>query len=259
MSDELVEAPSSAAVVSSIEIPVLTDATMPSTYKDIKASVKSYMDAATSSALLVAWNVGKLCGELKKNAEYGDGVVEKMATEIGISSRLLYDMKKFYDNHTDVRNVLEMTIDWSAARVLGSVDNPTKRLELEKEVSEKGYTVAEVRKIVKELKAPAVKEKKKEEVKKATEERDTALRYFTRLRTSTGDILESLKHSLALKEKYVTMTETAEITSEEDFQEIVKILEDIAATGRRMNELLTRTVIPMSDLFTEEEEEAKSA
>jgi DNA-binding transcriptional MerR regulator len=139
------------------------------------------------------------------------------------------------------------------------VDNPTKRLELEKEVSEKGYTVAEVRKIVKELKAPAVKEKKKEEVKKATEERDTALRYFTRLRTSTGDILESLKHSLALKEKYVTMTETAEITSEEDFQEIVKILEDIAATGRRMNELLTRTVIPMSDLFTEEEEEAKSA
>ena len=260
MSNEVLDPASSSATVQSIEIPVLTDDLMPDTYDGIKTSVRAYMDAATQSALLVAWNVGRLCTELKTNSKYGDGSVEKMASETNISSRLLYDMATFYKHHTDVKAVLEMTIDWSAARVLGSVSDSTKRLELEKEVSDKGYTVAEVRKIVKDLKSPEVKEKKKVEVTKAAEERDTALRYFTRLRTSTGDILESMKHSLSMKEKYVTMAEESTITPDVDFQEIIKILEDIAATGRRMNELITRSVIPLADLFSEtENEEEKSA
>lgn len=127
--------------------------------------------SALRNVLRLYWERGQFAAELFDNPKHwGNRTAETLARELSRKGRQIHQDEvrqwhRFYTRYTDkeLEKAVDQGITWHAVQSLISIDDKSKRLELQTKLSEGSMTAEGLRSAVKETNAAAKKSGKKKE------------------------------------------------------------------------------------------------
>ena len=243
---------------------LLTDADIPETMDGMVQIVGQLFGHGANQMLRACWNIGKCARALQINAgtRYGTNAVGQLAGRINRSERLIHDMLRFYNQHTDPEGVKTLGIEWSAARIIGQVKDDTARIELETRAQDENLTVRDLRAIVRTdrpvVAPPPPDEDVGTDTGAAGPEMATPVVYLTDLRRQMEQQLGELQEEVGQKPDYLHIAEDDEQTSDEDFEEIKRLARCIAEVATRHIQFLQQNLVTMETWADEMEADSDS-
>jgi endonuclease YncB( thermonuclease family) len=93
------------------------------------------------------WKIGRAIHRHLKHAAYGDSLLKRLARDLSLNERLLYQASRFYASYPGKNPPHELA--WSHYRLLSAVEDPAKRKQLERKAAREDWSFRALRAHVK--------------------------------------------------------------------------------------------------------------